>query len=147
MRTTYTTFDTEEFAGDAAPRRLRPSARLTGRARAIFTVTVNDCATGHFRECDRPLLERFAEVSALAEHAADEMATNGVVLEDEDKPSPWFGIYVSSIKTMNNLALRLRISPQSRSPRAPKTQATPPSYYDLMEDENDDGVAADGDRH
>jgi hypothetical protein len=147
MRSTYTTFDTEEFAGDAAPRRLKPSARLTGRARAIFTVTVNDCAIRHFREADRPLLERFAEVSALAEHAADEMAENGVVIED-NKPSPWFGIYVSTIKTMNNLALRLRISPQSRSPRAPKTQAAPQSYYDVMEDENDDdGVGADGDRH
>jgi hypothetical protein len=145
MRSTYTTFDTEEFAGDAAPRRLRPNARLTGRARAIFTETVNDCAMGHFRKSDRPLLERYAEASALAEHAADEMALNGVVLEN--KASPWFGIYVSAVKTMNNLALRLRISPQSRSPRAPKTQAAPPSYYDLMEDDDDDGDGADEGRH
>jgi phage terminase small subunit len=148
MRSTYTTFDTPEFSGEAAPRRLRPSARLTGRARAIFTETVADCAMGHFRKSDRPLLERYAEAAALAEHAADEMATNGVVIES--KPSPWFGIYVAAIKAMNNLALRLRISPQSRSPRAPKTLPAPQSYYDVMdleEDGDDNGSGVDGDRH
>jgi hypothetical protein len=149
MRSTYTTYDTPEFSGEAAPKRLRPSARLTGRARSIFTETVNDCAMGHFRKSDRPLLERFAETSALAEHAADEMATNGVVRED--RASPWFGVYVSAIKTMNNLALRLRLSPQSRSPRAPKTVAAPSSFYDTWEPEenegDDDGAGANGDRH
>jgi phage terminase small subunit len=150
MRSTYQTLDTEEYSGEAAPRRLKPSARMQGRARNIFNETVNDCAIGHFRKSDRPLLERYAEAAVLAEQAADKMAARGAVIND--KPSPWFSIYVSATKTMNNLALRLRISPQSRSPRAPKTLATPQSYYDTMEltpeeSGNDDGDGADGGRH
>jgi phage terminase small subunit len=137
MRSTYQTLDTEEFSGDAAPRRLRPSNRLTGRSRDIFTETVNDCALGHFRKSDRALLERFADVSAIAEKAAAEMAAGGAVIEG--KPSPWFIVHASAVKTMNALALRLRLSPQSRAPRAPKTLAAPSSFYDTMTLEGDDG--------
>jgi phage terminase small subunit len=145
MRSTYTTYDTPEFSGEAAPRRLRPSGRLTGRARSLFTETVADCAMGHFRKSDRPLLERYCEACALAEQAAAKLAEEGVVVDG--RLSPWFPAHASACKTANNLALRLRLSPQSRSPRAPKTQATPPSYYDLMEDDDGDEDGADGGRH
>jgi phage terminase small subunit len=147
MRSTYTTYDTEEFSGDAAPRRLKPSARLTGRTRAVFLETVNDCAMGHFRKSDRPLLETFAAAAALAEQATNELLHGGAVIED--KPSPWVGIFVSATKTMNALALRLRISPQSRTSRAPKTQAAPSSFYDTWEPEEDEGDdnGADSGRH
>jgi hypothetical protein len=95
MRSTYQTLDAVEYSGDAAPRRLRPSNRLTGRARAIFTETVNDCAIGHFHRSDRVLLERFADVSALAEKAAAEMAAGGAVVDG--KPSPWFIVHASAV--------------------------------------------------
>ena len=145
MRHTYETFDTPEFGRETTPRRLRPSSRLTGRRRSIFTETVADCAMGHFRKSDRPLLERYCEACALAEQAAAKLAELGVVVDG--KLSPWFPAHASACKTANNLALRLRLSPQSRSPRAPKTQAAPPSYYDLMEDDDDGGDGADSGRH
>jgi hypothetical protein len=37
------------------------------------------------------------------------------------------------------MALRLRISPQARAPKAPKTVPAPTSYYDRMELEGTDG--------
>jgi len=147
MRHTYETFDTPEFGRETTPRRLRPSSRLTGRRRSIFTETVADCAMGHFRKSDRPLLERYCEAQALAEEAAAKLAEEGVVVNG--KLSPWFPAHASACKTANNLALRLRLSPQSRSPRAPKTQVAPQSYYDVMdwEDSDDGGDGVDGDRH
>jgi phage terminase small subunit len=148
MRSTYTTYDAVEFAGEATPRRLKPSARLTGRQRTLFIETVADCAMGHFRKSDRPLLERYCEACALAEQAAAKLAEEGVVVNG--KLSPWFPAHASACKTANNLALRLRLSPQSRSPRAPKTLPAPQSYYDVMdltEDSDDGGDGVDGDRH
>jgi phage terminase small subunit len=148
MRSTYTTYDAPEFGGEATPRRLRPSARLKGRERALFTETVADCAMGHFRKSDRPLLERYCEACALAEQAAAKLAELGVVVDG--KLSPWFPAHASACKTANNLALRLRLSPQSRSPRAPKTLPAPQSYYDVMdltEDSDDGGDGVDGERH
>ena len=148
MRSTNTTYDAVEFAGEATPRRLKPSARLTGRQRTLFIETVADCAMGHFRKSDRPLLERYCEACALAEQAAAKLAEEGVVVNG--KLSPWFPAHASACKTANNLALRLRLSPQSRSPRAPKTLPAPQSYYDVMdltEDSDDGGDGVDGDRH
>ena len=146
MRHTYETFDTPEFSGEAAPRRLKPSARLTGRARAIFTETVNDCVLGHFKPSDRPILEAFCLAAALVEQAGEEMTARGVVIDE--KPSPWVGVFVSATKTMNALALRLRISPQSRTSRAPKSQVGPTSFYDTWEpDDAEDDEGTDRDRH
>jgi len=147
MRHTYETFDTPEF-GAAAPRRLKPSARLTGRARAIFTETVADCVLGHFKPSDRPILEAYCRAAALVEQAGEELAGHSPAIKD--KPSPWVGIYVAAVKTLNNLALRLRLSPQSRTSRAPKSQAAPASFYDTWEpdDAEDEGAdEADGGRH
>jgi len=94
MRHTYETFDTPEFSGEAAPRRLKPSARLTGRARAIFTETVADCVLGHFKPSDRPILEAYCRAAALVEQAGEELAGHSPVIKD--KPSPWVGIYVAA---------------------------------------------------
>ena len=126
----YRTDDVLDYSGQAT-RRLRPPARLKGRARAIFVATVSGCATEHFRSSDLPFLERFAESSALAEEAAEKLADEGMVTHD-NKLSPWFAAHQAATKTMNSLALRLRLTPQSRSPRAVKTQPGPQSYYDLM---------------
>jgi phage terminase small subunit len=147
MRSTYTTYDTPEFSGEATPRRLKPSAKLTARERAIFLATVGDCTLGHFKVSDRPILEAFCRAAVLVEQAGEEMAAHGAVIQD--RPSPWVGIFVSATKTMNALALRLRISPQSRTSRAPKSQAAPSSFYDTWEPEEDedDDDGADAGRH
>jgi phage terminase small subunit len=130
MRSTYETLDSVEYTGERT-RRLRPPARLQGRAKAIFIETVSGCAVGHFRASDLPLLERYCEACALAETAAAKLGVEGAVVDD--KISPWFTAHQSATKTIAGLALRLRLGPQSRSPRAPKTAAAPTSYYEELE--------------
>ena len=127
--------DSVDFTGEVT-RRLRPPPRLQGRAKEIFIATVTGCDPRHFRPADLPFLERFAESSALAEEAAAKLATEGVVVDG--KPNPWFAVHQAATKTMNSLALRLRLTPQSRSPRQPKTIPQPTSFYETLELEADD---------
>src|SRR6516165_1374965 len=115
-RHTYETTDVEPFGQPTL--RLKPSSRLAPRAKAIFIRYVTDTAAGHFKRSDQGLLERLCEVQMLAEQAAEQLAAGAVV---NGKISPWFWIHAGATKSMNNLALRLRLSPQSRSQRAVKT--------------------------
>ena len=51
----------------------------------------------------------------------------------DGKLSPWFAIHQKTTKAMTGLALRLRLSPQSRVAKASKkTPAAPVSYYERM---------------
>jgi phage terminase small subunit len=93
---------------------------------------------------DRPLLETYCQAVALVEQASEQMAAGGAVTKD-NKPSPWVSIFMAATKAANNLALRLRISPQARSPRQPKTLAAPRSYYDELELTPEEGCDDDGD--
>jgi hypothetical protein len=136
MRKTYETDDADDYSGQGT-RRLKPPARLQGRERQVFVDTVLGCAAGHFQPADLPLLERYAEAVALAEQAAGELTSTGAVTSD-GKPSAWFAIHASACKTVTTLALRLRLGPQSRAPRAPKTTSSATSFYDRMELEGDD---------
>ena len=71
----------------------------------------------------------------MAHRAAGELETSGMVATDAKgkvSVSPWFTIHAQATKGLAGLALRLRIGPQSRAPKAPKTKAAPTSYYDRM---------------
>ena len=46
---------------------------------------------------------------------------------------PWLRIHLESTKALSNLALRLRLGPQIRAPKAPNRKAGPLSYFDIME--------------
>ena len=65
----------------------------------------------------------------MAETAAAELR-RGIVIKG--KLSPWFAVHTQATRTMKDLALRLRLGPQSRAPRAPKTLAQPLSGYERM---------------
>lgn len=75
----------------------------------------------------------------MAEQAAGELQAQGMVTAD-GKVSPWFTIHQQATKTLNALALRLRLGPQSRVNKAPKTRAGMVSYYErmMLEGELDD---------
>jgi hypothetical protein len=126
-----------DFDGEMT-RRLRPPARFQGRIRSIFVGVVSACDPRHFRPADLPLLERFVEATALAETAAEHLAREGPVVDG--KPSAWFLVHQSASKMASGLALRLRLGPQSRAPRQPKTVPQTPSFYETLELEanNDD---------
>ena len=62
----------------------------------------------------------------------------------DGRVSPWFTIHHQATKSLTGLALRLQLGTQSRTPRAPKTQAATISYYERMtlEATRDDSEAA-----
>ena len=134
----YETLDTVDYSGTGS-RRLRPPARLGERERAVFIDLVTGCDPRHFRPADLPLLCRYVEAVCLAEEAAQKLASEGAVVEG--KQNPWFAIHQASCKTVAILALRLRIGPQSRQPRAHKTTPGPVSAYEILDLEADHGGA------
>jgi hypothetical protein len=151
MSRRYETDDTIDFTGEPT-RRLRPPARLKGRARAIFVHVVSTASASHFKPPDQELLERYSEAQALAEMAAAKLFGDGGdagPVSTDGKLSAWFQVHTVASRTANSLASRLRLTVSARSPKTVKTQPAQQSYYDLMEleegDDADDGV--DGDRH
>lgn len=113
----------------AAPR-LKPPATMSDPARQLFLDLVLGAKPEHFQATDLPLLVRYCEAHAMAERAEKEMADEPVI---EDKASPWIGIHAQMTKAASVLAMRLRLSPQSRAPNNPGRRAPPVSYYDRMQ--------------
>ena len=77
----------------------------------------------HFKESDLSLLVQYCEAVALAERAVAE-------LQDEEAPSRWLSLWEKATRAMVALAMRLRLSPQSRAPNAPKREKL--SAYEKM---------------
>jgi phage terminase small subunit len=90
--------------------RLEPPA-LPGAERKIFLDLVNGCDPEHFRSADVFLLVRYVEAIALAERAAKEIRKGAV---RRGRTSPWLAVQREAVKAMVALAIRLRLSPQSR---------------------------------
>ena len=143
-RSPYATIDISPF--DTPTPRIRPPDCLSDLEKKVFRDLVAACPASQFRKADITLLCRWAELSVMAEQAAFEMTTNGRITSD-GKVSPWLSVYMQATKQLSGLALRLRLGPQSRASKAPKVLPQEPSYYDLMEDDDDDGDGADSGRH
>ena len=121
---------------DVAPfglsnQRLRTPPSLGGPEKRAFLDLVCSVPAGQFRESDLSLLCRWAEATVQAEVAASELQASGMVTAD-GRVSPWFTIHQHATKSLTMLALRLRLGPQSRAQRAPKTQAANVSFYERM---------------
>jgi phage terminase small subunit len=153
----YETDDVEGFSGTAT-RRLQPSSHLAPRPKAIFRRVVNTTAVNHFRPADKELLERYCEVQALAEIAAENLFSTTSVGDTAEKDaasrfSHWFSVHTVASRTANSLASRLRLTVSARSPKAAKTRAAKQSYYDLMREAREaegssyGDVGPDGGRH
>jgi phage terminase small subunit len=106
-------------AVDGKPNRLQPPDHLSPDERRRFVDLVSACDPEHFRASDLPLVCRFVEADALAEQAARELRTNGAV--SDGRASPWLVVQEKAVRALTALALRLRLSPQSRTD--PKTLA------------------------
>jgi hypothetical protein len=128
-RRPYDTTDMALYGTGSA--RLRPPASLGEPEKRAFLDLVTTVPAGQFRPSDLPLLCRWAELTVMCEQAQGELAVGGIIGPD-GKPSPWFSIYQQSVKALSGLALRLKIGPQARAPKAPKKTAGPLSYYDRM---------------
>jgi phage terminase small subunit len=93
-------------------KRLHPPPGLSERAKAEFVRIVTTEKPTHFTSSDLSLLVQYCEAAALAERAMKEMQCDGA-------PERWLTVWEKSVRMMKDLALRLRLSPQSRMPNNP----------------------------
>jgi len=129
-RPPYDTTDVTPYGVGTA--RLRPPATLGEPEKQRFLDLIATTPVGQFRASDLPLLCRWAELTVMCEQAQGELAVGGMVTAD-GKVSPWFSIYAQATKALSGLALRLKIGPQARAPKAPKKTAGPVSYFERLE--------------
>jgi hypothetical protein len=127
-RQPYETFEPTSYG--VPSERLKVPADLSPAAKRAFLELVSSCPSEQFRVCDLPLVRRWAELSVMCQLAAANLETGGMI-GPNGKPSPWVAIHLQATKALSGIALRLRVSPQSRAPRAPKSKARQLSYYDL----------------
>jgi hypothetical protein len=112
-------------------RRISPPPDLPERVKRAFLEVVSSCPSSQFQQSDVELLCRWSESVVMAQEARTQLTATGMVGPD-GKKSAWVSIYQTAVRNQTLLAMRLRLSPQSRMPRAPKTQAKPMSVYDEM---------------
>src|SRR6516165_3322002 len=142
-RKPYATVDITPF--DVPVERLKPPDHLGPAATRIFRDLVARVPAGQFKPSDLSLVCRWCEWTAVADRAAAEMAT-GELVDEHGQPSPWIAIAERASKQLVALSLRLRLGPQSRASKAPKTEAPgQQSYYERMAaEDNEDGDGAIG---
>jgi hypothetical protein len=128
-RRPYSTFDVVPFG--SGERRLRPPAGLPDPERRVFLDLVATTPPSQFAPSDLALLVRWCELVVLAARAAEGMRSAPLVTAD-GKPSPWVALHASAVKGITMLALKLKLSPQARAPKAPKKLPGPMSYYERM---------------
>jgi hypothetical protein len=117
------------------PGRLAPPAFLGEAEKRAFLDLVLSVPSNQFARCDLPLLCAWAETVALRERMAVRMSVEGE-LDEKGKPSGAFTIHKEATKTLNSLALRLRVSPQARMQKAPKREVAV-GYYERVQLELD----------
>jgi hypothetical protein len=130
-------YQTTEVVPYGERRYLRPPDTLSDAQRRCFVDLVASLPAFHFKPADLSLLCRWAEASAAAERAAFEMEQPGGMVTADGKLSPWFTIHASATKTLNGLALRLRLGPQSRASKQSKKEPAPVSVYDRLRMQKD----------
>jgi hypothetical protein len=121
---------TTEIIPFGVDRRLRPPDSLPDDARRAFVDLVSSVPAAHFKPADLPLVCRWCELVALAERAAFELSQ--AVVTPDNKLSAWFTVHASTTKSLNALALRLRLGPQSRALKQSKKEPAMLSAYDRM---------------
>jgi hypothetical protein len=137
-RRPYRTTDGTPY-GVPSPR-IRPPPGLPEPLRKAFVELVASVPAEQFKPSDVALIVRWIELQDMVEEAAAQVRANGLV-DADGEPSAWFKIHLNCTKALSGLALRLKLSPQSRSPKAPKREVRQLSYYEqlaLEEGESDD---------
>ena len=105
----------------ALPQRLKPPEGLSEGAKAEFLRVVVCEKPTHFTPSDLSLLVQYCEATALAGRAI-------VRLQNDAADPQWLNKWATAVRTMKDLAMRLRLSPQSRQANNP-TRPQRLSYY------------------
>jgi phage terminase small subunit len=111
------------------PKRLRPPDGLSEGARTEFLRVVGCEKPTHFTKSDLSLLSQYCEAARLAEKSIAE------AMKENPPNQRWLAAWREATRTMKDLALRLRLSPQSRqSHNHTRPGSTPRSLniYDRM---------------
>jgi phage terminase small subunit len=111
--------------------RLAPPAILGEGEKRAFLDLILACPAEQFSPADMPLLCAWAETVVLRERMAARLSVEGEIT-DQGKVNPAFNIHREAVRTLNLLALRLRVSPQARMQKAPRREMQEGSYYDRM---------------
>jgi hypothetical protein len=88
-----------------------------------------------------PLLAAYARAVVQEELAAEHLRAEGHVVNG--KASAWLIVQEKATRAMVSLSLRLRLSPQARTPQYTKAPSRPLSYYERMQSgdlENGDDI-------
>lgn len=118
------------FKVHSSMERLKPPAELTAAEKKIFIELVANNKAEHFRVSDLPLLIAYVHACATEPALARKLA-------DDDKALlKWERV----CKTMIAISMRLRLSPQSRTPTHPsrpnpdgvRLSPTPMNYFERM---------------
>jgi hypothetical protein len=92
---------------------VQPPPSLSEPARGVFLDLVSSVDPAHFQQSDVGLLCQYCEAQVMAERAAAELSRG------EGPPNTrWLAAWREGTRTMKDLALRLRLSPQSRREKA-----------------------------
>jgi hypothetical protein len=117
------------FKVHSSAERLRPPPELTTAEKKIFVELVATNKPEHFRPSDLPLLVAYTHACALEATLARQIAKDDEVLPRWER----------ACKVMTALSMRLRLSPQSRTPThtAPRPssnggQHAPTNYFERM---------------
>ena len=112
--------------------RLRAPSQLPPAERELFASLIAANAPTHFKVSDMPLLVQYCAAAILNDQAAAELRTSPVVA---GRPSAWLAIFEKTNRAVVALSMRLRLSPQARSPNHPPPGARKepaPSAYEVM---------------
>ena len=137
-RPSFTTVNVTPFYDQG--QRLQPPEHLGPIEKQAFVDLTSRVPTAQFVEADLPLLTRWCELELQAQSAAAELRAHGMLTPAGER-SPWLAIHAAAVKGQAMLALRLRLGPQSRASKAPKSLPTKMSYYermDLLDDSDED---------
>jgi hypothetical protein len=119
--------------------RLRPPAELTESERKVFIDIVLSCRATHFEPSDLPLLCAYCRAVVQEQKASEKLAQ---ALARDDGLDRWLRLQSAALKAMGMLSMRLRLSPQGRSPTNPKRPESI-SYYEQMDLERQQDDAND----
>jgi phage terminase small subunit len=122
---------------DVRRHRLEPPGHLGKVEAQRFADLAAACDPEHFRESDLPLLVRYVEADLLAEQAARELRKDGPVVDG--RASPWLIVQEKSVRAMVALAMRLRLSPQSRIDPKAVGRKQPVQHWPWLDELRDDG--------
>jgi hypothetical protein len=120
---------------DPNANRLRPPDNLPPPERAVFVEMVTGNPPSHFRASDLRLLVQYCCAVVLNERACAELRAEPI---RDNKSSPWLNVFEKTGRAMMALSMRLRLSPQARLPKTINHKGPRPSYYDLMQLENNE---------